>query len=471
MTPPRGLSAATPRFRLWSFLVLAALAGGLIGCQRRAPQAEAAPPPTIPVSQPVEREVTDFTEYTGRTDAVESVTVRPRVTGELKKMPFKEGSDVRGPVKLFGAVLRPGDLLFTVDPEPYQASYDQADGQLKLYKAQKVLAEVNYAQDKQGYDAGAVSIFQMNQDKATIDQADARIKSAEATLKSAQLNLDFCTIRAPISGRISRYYYTTGNLVSANSTMLTTIVTMDKMYGYFDVEERTFQRIVSSMAAGLSPISLRTGLEYGISAVRLVRPEAVPPVIVRMGIEGDASKDPYPYRGQLNFVNNQVNPSTGTVALRAVFENQRAAGGMWKMLPGMFVRIRLDLGLPHRSALVIDRAIGSDQGLKYVYVIDAENKVQSRRVVTGSLQEDGLRVIEPYQPKSATNPQETGIKKDEWVVVGGLPQLRPRLEIKPDRVPMPTADNDTTQRRIKGPTPGEKPNDKSGDKKSGDKTK
>jgi multidrug efflux system membrane fusion protein len=450
---------APRRFRFWAVLLLGALSAALIGCQRKAPQAAAAPPPTIPVSHPVQQEVTDFTEYTGRTDAVESVTVRARVTGELKKMPFKEGSDVRGPVKMFGATLRPGDLLFTIDPEPYQATYDQADGQLKSAEAAKVKAEVNLAQDKQGFDGGAVSVFQINQDKAALDQADGQLKASRAARNSAQLNLAFCTIRAPISGRISRYYYTPGNLVSANSTMLTTIVSMDKMYGYFDVEERTFQRVVAGTAVGLSPIGLKTGLEYAVCVLRAAVPGAAPPIVVRMGIEGDtASHDAYPYRGELNFINNQVNPSTGTVAMRAVFQNKRSDGGMWKMLPGMFVRIRLDLGAPRRTTLVVDRAIGSDQGLKFVYVVDAENKVQYRRVVTGSLQENGLRVIEPYQPKSATNPQETGVRMDEWVVVGGLPQLRPRLEVKPEQKPMPTNDSDATQRaRPSGPAPGGEP--------------
>jgi multidrug efflux system membrane fusion protein len=419
------------RFRLGSVLAFGVLAAVLVGCQRKPLETKTPPPTTIPVSKLVEGLVTDFSEYTGRTDAVESVTIKARVTGDLKQMPFKEGGDVRGPVKMFGVTLRPGDLLFTVDPDPYQAAYDQADGQLKLYKAQKVLAEVNYAQDKDGFNAGAVSIFQMNQDKATIDQADARIKSAEATLKSAKINLDFCTVRAPISGRVSRYYYTPGNLVSANSTMLTTIVTMDKMYAYFDVEERTFQKIVSSATGEL------------------------PAVAVRMGIEGDGEKGQYPYRGVLNFVNNQVNPSTGTIALRAEFDNVRTPAGLWKMLPGMFVRIRLDLGTPQRTPLVIDRAIQSDQGQKYVYVVDGENKVQTRRVVTGPLQEDGLRALERYQPKGDKNPQETGVKPDELVVVGGLPQLRPKVEIKPELVPMPTATNDTT-RGPKGPAAGDK---------------
>jgi multidrug efflux system membrane fusion protein len=413
---------------------LGALVAVVVGCQRKAQQAAPTEPPKIQVSHPIEREVTDFTEYTGRTDAVDSVTVRPRVTGPLKAMPFKEGEEVRGPVKLLGATLRQGDLLFRVDAETYQATYDQAEGQLKLYQAQKQLAEAVYAQDKDGYNSGAVSIFQVNQDKANLEQAEARIKSAEATLRSARLNLSYCTIRAPISGRISRYYFTPGNLVSANSTNLTTIVSMDHMYAYFDVEEIIFKRLVTESAtlAGVS---------------------------VRMATEGDKG---FPHRGKLNFINNQVNPSTGTIALRALFDNERTKSGMWRLLPGMFVRVRIDLGTPYKSTLIVDKAIGSDQGLKFVYVVDAEKKVQYRRVETGPLQEDGLRVIRPYKPKTETTP-ESGVKLDEWVVVTGLPQLRPRLEIRPDQIPMPTSDNDPTHRTgPKAPPPG---GEKKGEKK------
>ncbi|VTR92956.1 rnd transporter mfp subunit : RND family efflux transporter, MFP subunit OS=Singulisphaera acidiphila (strain ATCC BAA-1392 / DSM 18658 / VKM B-2454 / MOB10) GN=Sinac_7473 PE=4 SV=1: HlyD [Gemmata massiliana] len=409
------MSARSPgtrhRFRLFGLLVLGTLAGALVGCQRKPPQAAPAVVPTIPVSHPIEREVTDFAEYTGRTDAVESVSVRARVTGELQAMPFGEGTEVRGPKRLGWITLYPGDLLFRIDPEPYRAMVDQAEGQLQLYKAQRVLAGLNYEQNKQAYDVGAGSISQLNLDKANIDSADARIRTAEAALKSARLNLAYTEIRAPISGRVSRYYYTPGNLVSENQTLLTTIVSMEKMYGYFDVEERTFQRLLGGSTGTLST------------------------VIVRMAIEGETG---FPHRGKLDFINNQVNPSTGTIALRAVFDNERAKNGMWKLLPGMFVRVRLELGGSYQAALVVDKAIGSDQGLKFVYVVDAENKVQYRRVKTGALQEDGLRVIDPYKPGTDKEP-ESGVKPTEWVVVGGLPQLRPRLEIKPEQGAMPTA--------------------------------
>jgi multidrug efflux system membrane fusion protein len=405
-------------------LVLGVLAVTLIGCQRKAPPPPPPPPPTVPVAQPiVNREVKDFSEYTGRTDALQSVTVRAQVTGELKGMPFKEGSDVRGPVKVFGLTVREGDVLFRVNPAAYKAAVAQADGQLKLYQSQKWQAEKNYALDKEGAASGAVSPFQIVQDKANIDQAEARIESAQATLQQAQVNLDYCTIRAPISGRISRYYYTPGNVAIANQTMLTTIVSMEKMYAYFDVEEGAYDRIKNSSSTSGAAVN------------------------VRMEIEGERN---YPHTGKLDFINNQVNPSTGTIALRAIFDNEHNNSGLWTLIPGRFARIRLELGEPYRPTLIVDKAIGSDQGLKFVYVLDAENKVQARPVETGPLQEDGLRVIKPYKEKTATE-KESGVKPGEWVVVGGLPQLRAKMEIKPEKLSsMPLGSSGGEKKRSAG---------------------
>jgi multidrug efflux system membrane fusion protein len=405
--------------------LLGTIATALVGCQKKAAQTPPPVAPTVPVARIVEREVTDFSEYTGRTDS-EVVTIRPQVTGELKAMPFVEGSEVKGPVKNpDGTIATPGDLLCQIDPTLYKAAVDQAEGQLDLYKAQKSLAEANYAQDKQGFDAGTISKYQITQDLANVAQAEARIKQAEGSLRAARANLDYCTIRSPISGRVSRYFYPVGTVVTANSTALTTVAPMDRIYGYFDVEERVFQRVLAGS----------TG--------------ALPAVNVRMAIEGDPR--PYPYKGALNFVNNQVNPSTGTVALRAVFDNERTQSGLWKFLPGMFVRIRLELGAPHPAALVVDRAIGSEQGDRYVYVVDKDNKVRTRRVELGALQEDGLRVIAPYRPKSDKDPEESGVKPDELVVVGGLPQLRPGVQIQPEVLKtMPTGADPAPRRKSPG---------------------
>ena len=402
-------------------IVTAALAlACTVGCQKRAPQVAPSDSPVVPVSHPVERSVIESMEYTGRTDAVQSVSVRARVTGYLNRMPFTEGDEVKA-----------GDLLFEIDPRPYQALVDQAQSQVTLNKVQLELAQITFDRDKMLVASNAVSQQQLDQDRAGVDEAKARIKVSEAALKTAKLNLSFTQVRAPVGGRVSRYYYTVGNLVTQDQTLLTTIVSMDPIYAYFDVEERTFQRLVRGINTP-DPTSRGAGPRRSLSR---------PDLPVTMALEGEKG---FPHKGTLNFINNQVNPSTGTVAVRAVFANPHPEGGAWQLVPGMFVRVRLPVDQPHPALLVVDRAVGSDQGLKFVYVVDAENKIQYRRVTTGPLEEDGLRVI------------EDGLKPDDWVVVGGLQQMRPKAEVRPDRTPMPTLAGEapTPSRGKPQPPPG-----------------
>ena len=196
-----------------------ALATILAGCQKKAAQAPPQTTPVIPVSHPVERNITDFADYTGRTDAKESVSVRARVTGYLLKVPFEEGAEVKA-----------GDVLFEIDDRPYQALVEQARSQVVLYQAQLKLAKTVLDRDLALGAAAAVGQQQLDQDRAAVEQAEARIKVAEAALANAELNLSFTKVKAPISGRISRYYYTPGNLVTQDQTLLTTVVSPDPMY-------------------------------------------------------------------------------------------------------------------------------------------------------------------------------------------------------------------------------------------------
>jgi RND family efflux transporter MFP subunit len=388
------------------------------------PPGTAGPPapeqPVVPVSHPVRRQVTDYADYTGRTAAVEAVSVRARVTGYLTKIPFKEGSEVKK-----------DDLLFEIDPRPYKALVDQADAQVNLAKAQYGLAKATYERDMatNARNAGAVSQQQIDQDRAAVEEADARIKAAQAALEAYRLNLGFTEVRSPIDGQIGRVYYTLGNLVTQDSTLLTTVVSLDPVYAYFDVDERTVLRVRNAINAGKIPAAT------DLSAI---------PVL--MGLEGEEG---YPHKGTLNFVNNTVNPSTGTISVRGKFDNPRPENGRRLLSPGMFVRIRVPIGPPSPSLLVPDRAIGSDQGLKFVYVIGKDNKGEYRRVKTGALQEDGLRVVE-------------GVKEDEWVVVGALQQVRPRMEVQTEEVPMTTVDNVSGQ-APEGP--GERPQPPPGENK------
>jgi multidrug efflux system membrane fusion protein len=375
-----------------SFAVAYAFLLGAIGCQSNAPKVAQDEPPAVPVSQPVQREVTDFVEFTGQTKAVHSNDIIPQVTGYLVQMPFQEGAEVKR-----------GDLLFEVDPRPYKAQLDQAQGQVDLVKAQLKLAKVNLARSR-AIDAaspGTVSRQQFDQGQAVVDEAAARVDAAERSMELYRLNYDFTKVVSPIDGQSSRYYKTLGNLVNQDQTLLTTVVSVDPMHVYFEMDEPTL-------------------LQYR-AAVTEAREDGVK-MPVFMALQGE---DGFPHEGTINFENNQSNLMTGTTLVRGIFPNPKPKEGHRLLSPGMFARIRLPIGRPHRALLVRDRAIASDQGLKYVYVLDAENKIQTRRVTTGALQDD-LRVI------------EEGLKPNDWIVSGGLLQVRPRMLIRPDRVPMST---------------------------------
>ncbi len=421
-----GMSRSVAAWKSFGLL----LAGFLAGCGHKQPQVAPSQPPVIPVSRPVERQVTDYVDFTGRTDAVQSVDVRPRVTGYLTQTPFKEGAEVKK-----------GELLFEIDPRPYQAQLDQALAQVDLNKASLRLARATLARDEAVARAvpGGVSPQQLDQDQAMVDEAIARVKAYQASTEVYRLNLSFCQVTSPIDGKVSRYYLTVGNLVNQDQTLLTTVVSLDPTYAYFDMDEPTLLRIREAINEG---------------KIKLPEDGVIP---VLMGLQGETG---YPHLGRINFANNQVNPTTGSLTLRGVFPNPKprevadvASGvgqvarpsltgllgwaadriavspGTRLLSAGMFVRIRLPIGTPHPALLVIDRAIGSDQGLKYVCVLGADNTVQYRRVTTGALQPDGLRVI------------SSGLTPDDWVVVGGLQQVRPGMTIHTDQVQMPTLNN------------------------------
>jgi membrane fusion protein, multidrug efflux system len=399
-----GLLPLRPRRRRFTstLTVTAPLALGLaallvVGCGRSAPPQQQAALPAIPVAKPVQDEVTDYVDFTGQTDSPQSVNIVPRVTGYIDREPFREGAEVNK-----------GDVLFEIDPRPYQAQFNQAQAQVHFYEAQLELAIANYSRavDLLKSGGGIKTISQQDVDmyRAQQHQAEAALEAFKASLEVFKLDLEFCTITSPLDGKISRYYLTVGNLVNQDQSLLTTIVSLDPMYAYFQVDEPTLLRIRKALVDG-----------------SIARP-ATGTAPVQMALQGEEG---YPHEGTINFVNNQVSPTTGTIAFRGVFPNPKLANDVRLLSPGMFVRVRLPIGQPHPALLVIDRAILTDQGLKYVYVVDSEKKVQYRRVTPGPLQENGLRVIE-------------GVKPDEWVVVGGLQQVRPRMEIRPDAMAMPT---------------------------------
>lgn len=366
------------------------------GCRKAAQPPAAGGTPVVPVARPVQRQVTEYVEYTGRADAIKTVGVKARATGYLIRAPFTEGAEVKE-----------GDLLFEIDPRPYEAQLAQAEAQVRVAEANLALAQASYNRVKGLTGSAAVSPQEIDQARAAADAAAAQVKSAQATAEVYRLNLGYTKVRSPIAGQVSRFYYSEGNLVSQDQTLLTTVVTTDPMYAYFDMDERTLLRIRTAINQGKIQPADGSGTDL--------------PVL--MGLEGE---DGFPHKGTVDFVNNVVNPSTGTIAVRGLFPNPRPEKGRRLLSPGMFVRIRLPIGKPHPALLVVDRAIGSDQGLKYVYVIDAEKKVRYRRVKTGPLEDDGLRVI------------EEGLKPDELVAVGAIQQLRPGVDVEPEEHPMPT---------------------------------
>src|SRR3954447_1753294 len=375
--------------------VLLGLCLGLAGCVRVPSAAPEAAPTPVTVSRPVERDVTDYADFTGRTAAVDSVEVRARVWGYLDKVNFKEG-----------ALVRKDDVLFEIDPRIYRADLERAEGTVAPYQARVHRLERDYHRAKNLLARGAVGQEEYDRYEGDYREAAANLDVAKANRDLAALNLDYTRVTAPVSGRVSRYVVTVGNLIQSgdqnSGTLLTTIVSVDPMYAYFDVDERTVLRVRQLIREGKARSARET--EWPVSL-------------------GLATEEGFPHGGTINFVDNQVNPKTGTLRVRGVFPNKDEA-----LSPGFFARVRVPIGQAHQALLVSDRAIDNDQGRKIVYVVNEKNEVVARPVRLGALH-DGLREI------------ERGLKPGERVVVNGLQQVRPGLTVEPKLVdnPVPLA--------------------------------
>jgi RND family efflux transporter MFP subunit len=369
----------------------------LAGCARvpsAAPESAPAPTP-VTVSRPIERDVTDHADFTGRTAAVDSVEVRAHVWGYLDKVNFKEG-----------ALVKEGDVLFEIDPRPYRADFERARGTVAQYEARVHRTERDYRRATTLLARGAIAQEEYDRNEADYREAVANLDVARANRDLAALNLGYTKVTAPVGGRVSRYVVTVGNLIQSgdqnSGTLLTTIVSVDPMYAYFDVDERTVLRVRQLIREGKARSARET--EWPVSL-------------------GLATEEGFPHRGTINFVDNQVNPKTGTLRVRGVFPNKDEA-----LSPGFFARVRVPIGRAHRALLVTDRAIDNDQGQKVLYVVNEKNEVVSRPVRLGALH-DSLREI------------EGGLKPGERVVVNGLQQVRPGLTVEPKLVdnPVPLA--------------------------------
>jgi RND family efflux transporter MFP subunit len=374
---------------VFSFVLLSVLSAVIGGCAQQPPPPPSFPPLVVTISQPIERQVVDHDEYTGRTTAVEEVEIRARVSGYLVKVNFTEGAEVSK-----------GELLFQIDSRPFQATLDAAKGQVAQWEAKRARAEADVARNQRLLPKGAASQKDLDNSTSDLGEARAAIQSAQAAIEQATLSLEFTRITAPISGRISRTSITEGNLVTADTTLLTTIVSMHPMYAYFDVDERSMLHY-QQLARERKRQSAR---------------EARVPVLLKL-----ANEEGFPHEGIIDFIDNRVDPTTGTIRTRGVFPNTNRV-----LTPGLFVRVRIPGSDTYTALLVADRTLGTDQGQKYVWIVNEQNVVEYRVVTPGSLQSDGLRVI------------QAGLKPDEWVIVNGLQRARPGVTVVPQRVEMST---------------------------------
>jgi RND family efflux transporter MFP subunit len=366
----------------------------LSGCGAEPPP-PVSPIPEVSVAIPIAKEFADYEDFTGNTDAVYKVDVRARVSGYLIKVAFKDGD-----------IVKKDQLLYEIDPRPFQADLDLALGNVERLEAEKKLLVIQVDRYRKLAEKGAGSQQDLDQYLAQQAENIGALKSAQAQVEHAQLNLGFTKITSPITGKVSRTFLTAGNLVNADSTLLTTIMSIDPMYAYFTVEEPAL-------------LEVRKLIREGV-----IKAQDLEKVGVRMGLADDV-KRVFPLHGDLDFLNNTVNSQTGTIQLRGVFKNKTShdPNDPPELMPGMFVRVRLDIGMPTHKLLITERAIGTDQGEKFVYVVDKDNKVVYRRVVLGQIF-DGLQAI------------EEGLKPGDRVVVNGLQRIRQGITVKPELVNM-----------------------------------
>jgi membrane fusion protein, multidrug efflux system len=354
-----------------------------IGCKKAtAPQQAPLPVNVVTV---IEKEVNEWDEFTGRLEAVESVEIRPRVSGYITEIHFEAG-----------AIIKKGDLLYVIDPRPYQADFDRADAEFERTQAQLKLSQIELDRAKDLRAKNTISASEFDQKAATYQGSSAAARSAEAAKNSAALNLEFTQIKSPIDGRVSDARITVGNLVQPGEgpeSVLTTVVSVDPIYAKVDADENAILKYVKLSEEG-KRVSART--------------EKIP-AWVELGNESN-----FPHEGYVDFVDNRLDPGTGTIRARVVLKN-------WNpnfITPGFFARVRVAGATPYRAALIDDRVISSQQGLKYAFVVKPDNTVERRTLETGPLFE-GKRIV------------KRGLKDGDKVVSTRLQLLQAGMPVKP----------------------------------------
>ncbi len=362
------------------------IGGTLTFLVRQAPAASApAAPEAVPVSVATvpEMPVTEWDEFSGRVQAVNRVEIRPRVPGRIDAVNFEDGQ-----------LVKEGDLLFTIDPLPFQAELARAEAVQAGAQAQVALAQTALDRSKRLIENHSIAQSELDQANANLLEAVALLKGADAAVQTAQLNLGYTKITAPVAGRVSRAEITAGNLVEAGVTALTTVVSVSPVYVEFDIDEQTYLRYAANGAMGNS------GLDH------------IPLFI------GLANEEGYPREGHLKSIDNQLDARSGTIRVRALLDNAKG-----DLTPGMFARVRTGGSTVAAAVLIDDRAVGTDQDKKFVLVVGSDNKTAYREIKLGPMV-DGLREV------------RSGLKKDERIVVVGLQRVRPGDVVAPTPVAM-----------------------------------
>jgi multidrug efflux system membrane fusion protein len=368
---------------MWHRRVFMTLAAGLLGACASDPPPPP-PPPPITVADVVEREINEWDEFTGRIEAVDAVEIRPRVSGYSERVAFAEGKEVKK-----------GAVLFVIDPRPYEAELARAVADLARARTRAALAGREVARAQRLVDVQAISREEFETRTSAEAESRASIAAAEAAVATARLNVEWTRVRSPISGRVSRAEVTAGNLVQAGpptATLLTTVVSLDPVYVYFEGDEQTYLHYGELARAGTRPSSrdTRNPIQLGL-----------------------ANEQGFPHQGYVDFVDNQLNPQTGTIRARAVFSNSDRV-----FTPGLFARLKLVGSARYKAVLVLDRAVGTDQDKKFVLVLKPDSTVEYRPVQLGRLV-DGMRIV------------RAGLHAGDRIVINGLQRARPGMKVTP----------------------------------------
>ncbi|MDD1620516.1 MAG: efflux RND transporter periplasmic adaptor subunit [Methylococcaceae bacterium] len=367
-------------------LLFAALQASLLGCGDKSANPAGPgqlPPPNVKIAQPLSQEVTEWDEYTGRIEAVNAVDIRARVGGYLEKVNFNAGEKVKK-----------GDLLFQIDPKPLKAQLNYALAELERAKSKRELAQNDLSRAENLFKAKAISAEEYDARNKGLREAAAAVESAEANVYTAKLNLEYTEIRAPINGRVDRELITAGNLVKADDTLLTHIVSTDPVYVYVDADEQSVLKYRRhAQQHGKASADLKgTPLELAV-----------------------ADETGFPHQGRLDYIAPREDAATGTLTLRGVFANPDEL-----LSPGFFARLRVQASAAYPALLLPDRAVASDQGQRFVWVLNQDNQAEYRKVTPGALVGQ-QRVI------------REGLKPGDWVVVEGLQKLKPGAKVNPER--------------------------------------